>query len=244
MNLTPAQWMEVGFNLTYLVIISALVALMTVRLASVDDPTGVLHRIRNGFFFLALGDTGHVGFRVVALFRGGLESTVSLFGVRVHLVGVGALATAITVTILYLLLLDVWRVRFASRTPLYWALVAIGVLRLALLLPPQNDWGAVVPPLAWSLIRNAPLLVLGVAVAVLFLREGRRANDRTFVQFGALIVLSYAFYLPVILFVHAVPAIGVLMVPKTIVYLVMAWLAYVRLFAPHGDPLTTRPRSA
>ncbi len=239
MSLGPAQWMEIGFDLTYLVIIYVLVAWMSARLSTSGELQPVRRHLRNGFLLLALGDTGHVGFRVIALLRGGLEAKVDVAGGSFGLVGAGALATAITITFLYMLLLDTWRLRFgARRTPLYWGLMSMGVLRLALFIPAQNHWGDVMPPLGWSLLRNAPLVVLGLGVAVLMIRDGRRSGDKTFVQFGALIVLSYAFYAPVILFVQAVPAIGVLMVPKTVVYLVMAWLAYLRLFK---HPRVERP---
>jgi hypothetical protein len=110
-------------------------------------------------------------------------------------------------------------------------------LRLVLLLAPQNDWGSVVPPLEWSLIRNAPLLVLGLGVAGLFLRDASRAgargapgDARTFTWFAVLILASYAFYAPVILFVQRAPWVGMLMVPKTVMYLLLAWLAWTRLF--------------
>jgi len=231
MGLTPAQSMEVGFNLTYLVVIYALVGLMSARLPSTPDPLGLLRRFRLGFLLLAIGDTGHVGFRVVALLRGGVESRLEVAGVSIPLVGAGALATAVTITLLYMLLLDLWRARFsAPRTSLYWALMSMGLVRLLLFIPGQNHWGDVVPPWGWSMLRNAPLLVLGLSVAALMIRDGRRASDRTFRQLGLLIVLSYAFYLPVILFVQQVPLVGMLMLPKTVVYLLMAWLVYARLF--------------
>ena len=235
MNLTPAQWMEIGFNVSYLVALYVLVGLMTGKMLSAEDPQGVLRRFRDGFLLLALGDTGHVGFRVVALLRGGLESKVTVAGASLGLVGMGALATAITVTFLSMLLLDTWRVRFDKpRQVLYWWLMSLGVVRLLLFIPAENQWGQVVPPWDWSLARNLPLLVLGVTVAVLMIRDGRREKDKTFTWLGALILGSYAFYLPVLLFVQQVPAIGVLMVPKTLVYLVMAGLVYVRLFKKHG----------
>lgn len=245
MTLTPAQWMEVVFNLAYLAVIYALVAMMWSKQATTADPTGLLRRLRVGFLLLAVGDTGHVGFRVVAFFRGGLESRLDVLGYAVPLVGLGALSTAVTVTLLYMLLLDAWRVRFAApKSTLYWALLALGVLRLALFLPPQNEWGNVVPPWGWSLVRNAPLTVLGLSVAALMIRDGRRAQDPTFTRLGVLIVLSYAFYLPVILLVQRVPLVGMLMIPKTLMYVAMAWLAYARLFRPTsnaGDSPAARP---
>jgi hypothetical protein len=227
--------MEIAFDTSYLVAIYVLVGLMTGRLGDSEDARGLLRRFRDGFLLLALGDTGHVGFRVIALLRGGLDSKVELGGSTVALVGIGSLATAITVTLLYLLLVDIWRLRFdAPKGMLYWWLMSLGVVRLVLFLPAQNQWGNVMPPWDWSVLRNVPLALLGVTVAVLMVRDGRRAKDHTFTQLGALILLSYAFYVPVILLVQKVPAIGVLMVPKTLVYLVMAWLAYARLFKKHG----------
>ncbi|MBL8919525.1 MAG: hypothetical protein JNJ54_11730 [Myxococcaceae bacterium] len=227
--MTPAHWMEVVFNLTYLVVIFGLVIAMSARLT--EDR--LQHRLRNGFLLLAVGDTGHVGFRVVALLRGGLDSRADVLGLSVPLVGIGALSTAITVTLVYLLLLDTWRVRFgAARTWWYWSLAAMAVVRFALFLAPQNEWGNVVPPWEWSVLRNVPLTILGLGVAALMIRDGRRAGDATFTQLGWLIVGSYAFYLPVILFVQRVPPIGMLMIPKTLMYVAMAWLAYSRLFKP------------
>lgn len=231
--MTPAQWMEIVFNVTYLLVIYGLVVAMSLRLT----PDPVQQRLRAGFLLLALGDTGHVGFRVVALFRGGLDARVEVLGAPVPLVGAGALSTAITVTLLYVLLLDAWRVRFAAaRSALYWSLAAMAVVRLALFLPAQNEWGNVVPPWGWSMLRNAPLMVLGLGVAALMIRDGRRARDATFSTLGWLIVGSYTFYVPVIVLVQRVPPIGMLMIPKTLMYLAMAWLAYVRLFKPGGLP--------
>lgn len=237
MNLNPAQWMEIAFDVSYLVAIFAFVALMSARLTDAGPAQQLLlRRFRDGFLFLALGDTGHVGFRVVALLRGGLETRVELAGASVPLVGVGALATAITVTFLYMLLLDAWRIRFEQpRQILYWWLMSLGVVRLILFIPAQNQWGQLVPPFDWSLARNTPLALLGLTVAALMLRHGRRLKDSTFTWLGALILVSFAFYAPVIFFVQRWPAIGVLMVPKTLAYLAMAGLVYVRLFKPHGS---------
>lgn len=234
MSLAPAQWMEIVFNLSYLVAIFVCVALMSARLANAGaSQQPLLRRLRDGFFLLALGDTGHLGFRVVALLRGGLETKLELAGAQVPLVGLGALATATTVTFLYLLLLDAWRVRFERpRQRLYWGLMSLGVVRLLLFIPAGNAWGQVVPPFDWSLARNVPLAVLGVSVAALMLRDGRRLGDSTFTWLGALILVSFAFYAPVILFVQRLPAIGMLMVPKTLAYLAMAALVYARLFKP------------
>jgi hypothetical protein len=73
-------------------------------------------------------------------------------------------------------------------------------------------------------------MVQGLGVAYLILRDARLAHDRTFEWIGAMILVSYACYLPVILFVQQVPAIGMLMIPKTMAYVAIGFLAYLDLY--------------
>lgn len=233
MSQTTQMWMEIIFNLSYLVVIWTLVVLMWRRLPQVPVPDKPVAELFVGAFaLLALGDTGHVGFRVWAFLNGGLEQTVSVFGQQVGLVGLGALSTALTVTLFYVLMLMIWHRRFNK--PYGWfgilVFVAAGV-RLVLMLFPQNEWNSSVPPQPWSLIRNAPLMLAGLGVAYLILRDAFATNDRMFKWIGALIVVSYAFYAPVILFVQQAPAVGMLMIPKTLAYVAIAWIAYRNLFA-------------
>ena len=35
---------------------------------------------------------------------------------------------------------------------------------------------------------------------------------------GVMVILSFGFYIPVVLFAHTLPVIGVLMIPKTLAY--------------------------
>lgn len=217
---------EVAFNVTYLIVVWGLVALMSRnrgRVAAADRP--VAQRVMLMFALLALGDTGHVGFRVIAYARGGLEANPLL-------VGLGALSTAYTVTLFYMILVDVWRLRF--RKPLGvagWVLLAAGVVRLILMAFPQNRWEQVVAPYDWSLLRNALLTVQGVGVMVLILRDAYGANDTAFKWIGWMIFASFAFYAPVILWVAQVPSIGMLMIPKTCAYVAIAVVAYRALWA-------------
>jgi hypothetical protein len=231
MDLSASQWMELVFDAAYLVAIYAIVIMMSRRLHRADDPKGILRRFRGGFLLLAIGDTGHVGFRVLAYAMGGLDTSAAIAGLRLPLVGVGALATAVTVTILYAILLDIWRLRFRGRfTAAWWALMAVAVARLLIMIPPQNHWGDSVPPVGWSLARNIPLMALGLGIAVLMLIDALREKDRTFLWISVLIFLSYAFYTPVILLVQRIPAIGMLMIPKTVMYILMAVVGYRRMF--------------
>jgi hypothetical protein len=139
------------------------------------------------------------------------------------------------VTLFYVLLLETWRVRFARKYGgfEYLLLAATGV-RLLLLLPAANQWNSVVPPQPYALYRNLPLILLGLGTAFLILRDARRAHDRAFTWIGIMILVSYACYLPVILFVQQVPIIGMLMIPKTMAYLVVGFIAYYELYRSPG----------
>jgi hypothetical protein len=225
-------WMEIVFNVAYLVVVWGLVGAMVLRRATVAPADeSVARLVRWAFALLALGDTGHVGFRVLAYATGGLDTQFSLFGRQIGLVGLGALCTAVTVTLFYVLLLETWRVRFGSRYGWFeYVLLAAGAVRLLLLIPAANQWNSVVPPQPYVLYRNLPLVLLGLGTAFLILRDARRAGDRAFSWIGIMIFVSYACYLPVILFVQQLPIIGMLMIPKTMAYLVVGFVAYFELY--------------
>jgi len=235
MSETAVKWIEISFNLAYLIAVWGLVAAMVRRRPSVAPDDGPLTALMiAAFALLALGDTGHVGFRVLAYALGDLEFSLDIAGLRVGLIGLGALATALTVTWFFVLMLYAWSARF--RKPFGWfqyALLAAAAVRLVLMTLPTNRWNSAVPPQPWSTYRNLPLMVLGLGVAYLILRDAGQAGDRTFLWIGTMIVVSYACYIPVVLLVQQVPLLGMLMIPKTVAYLVIGFLAYRDLF--HQD---------
>ena len=218
-------WVEVVFNVTYLIVIWTLVAMMARRQSAVapaDRP--VAKRLMWAFALLALGDTGHVGFRVVAYALGGL-------GANPALVGLGALSTAYTVTLFYMLMVDIWRLRFHKPLGIAgWTLLGAGVVRLIIMAFPANHWEQIVPPYDWSLLRNALLVIQGVGVMILILRDAFRTGDTAFKSIGAMIAVSYAFYAPVILWSAQIPMLGMLMIPKTCAYVAIAIIGYRALF--------------
>ncbi|MHA1978056.1 MAG: hypothetical protein ACW98F_06945 [Candidatus Hodarchaeales archaeon] len=63
----PQILMELAFNIFYLIFIWFIVDLMTRNLSNVtQEDLTIARRFRLAFFLLALGDTGHVGFRIMA----------------------------------------------------------------------------------------------------------------------------------------------------------------------------------
>jgi hypothetical protein len=230
------MWVEIAFNITYLLVVWGFVVAMLRRQAALPlEQRSVTRLFILAFGLLALGDTGHVGFRVWAYALDGLDTRFALGGLEIGLVGLGALSTAITVTFFYVLVLFVWRRRFEKSLDWFAYLLMIAALiRLVVMAFPQNEWNSSVPPWTWSMVRNVPLIVQGLGVAYLIIRDARTAQDRVFKWIGAMILVSYAFYTPVILLVQRVPAIGMLMIPKTMAYVAIAWLAFANLFPQKG----------
>ncbi|HIE56763.1 MAG TPA: hypothetical protein EYP88_00835 [Anaerolineales bacterium] len=225
-------WFETSFNVVYLAAIWYLVIAMWRNLSGVNEKDrSVAQLFLAAFALLAVGDTGHVGFRVLALMIDGPQTMISLAGQPMLLIGLGTLVTSVTVTIFYVMMLVIWQRRFDK--PYGWLgilLFGMAIIRLVMMMPVANQWGTPTPPQPWTTYRNLPLIILGLGSAYLILRDAYKNQDRTFIWIGWMIVISYAFYIPVILFVQKVPLLGMLMIPKTLAYLAAAAIGYKALF--------------
>ncbi len=69
---------------------------------------------------------------------------------------------------------------------------------------------------------------MGVLIIVLFYRSARERRGRAFRWMWLTIVLSFAFYIPVVLWADAVPTVGLLMIPKIYAYV---WTVLIGYFA-------------
>lgn len=239
------QVFEIAFNVAYLTFIWTLVGLMTRRMKDVaPEDRRTAEWIRLAFLLLAFGDTGHVGFRVVAYALGQMDVRVNVFGTPMALLGLGSLTTAVTVTLFYIAMVYVWQFRFGHPdSGIANFLVLAGVIRLFILALPSNGWESLRSPYLISLCRNLFLVIQGLGVMALILRDSFRRGDRTFQWVGWMIAVSYAFYFPVILWAHRFPMLGMLMIPKTCAYVAIAWIAYRALWLRQAFPLT-RPAGA
>lgn len=170
---------------------------------------------------LGAGDAFHLVPRSYALWTTGLEANAAALGI-------GKLVTSITMTIFYLILYDIWRDRYQIRgrrplTGIIWGLVS---LRIALCLLPQNQWLTYRQPLLFGVLRNIPFAVMGILIIVLFAREAGKAEDSIFRSMPLAVALSFGFYLPVVLFSGIAPAVGMLMIPKTLAYVWIVWMCW------------------
>ena len=170
---------------------------------------------------LGVGDSFHLVPRALALCTTGLDS----FAFQL---GLGKWITSVTMTVFYVLLYYVWRERYEveGKNLLTVAVYTLAAIRVILCMMPQNQWLTDHSPLIWGIYRNIPFALLGILVIVLFYRSAKEKGDEAFGWMWLTIVLSFGFYIPVVLWAEAVPMIGMLMIPKTCAYVWTVMIGY------------------
>lgn len=170
---------------------------------------------------LGAGDSFHLVPRALALCTTGLDS----FAFQL---GLGKWITSVTMTVFYVLLYYVWREHYEveGQKSLTVAVYALAAIRVILCMMPQNQWLTDRSPLIWGIYRNVPFALLGILVIVLFYRSAKEKGDKAFGWMWLTIVLSFGFYIPVVLWAEAVPMIGMLMIPKTCAYVWTVMIGY------------------
>lgn len=171
---------------------------------------------------LGFGDSFHLVPRAVALCTTGLENYVVPLGI-------GKFITSITMTFFYILLYYVWRIRYnvQGKTWLTISFYLLAAARIVLCLFPQNAWTSADAPLSWGIYRNIPFALIGLLIIVLFYQSAKKANDKNFRFMWLTIVLSFGFYIPVVLWADVNPLIGMLMIPKTCAYVWTVLIGYL-----------------
>jgi hypothetical protein len=232
--------MESIFDVGYLVSVIILGSLI-IRRAAGKNREGLIFGILT--LILGCGDAFHLVPRIIALWTNGFETYAAALGI-------GKLVTSITMTIFYVLLYRVWQLHYAGQaagaapgaasamsgskggsgilTPVICILAAI---RIILCLFPQNEWLRPDAPLSWGIYRNIPFVILGLIIVIIFgvkagtvKKQGSAADSFRFMWLA--ITMSFAFYIPVVLWADAYPLIGMLMLPKTCAYVWMVVMGY------------------
>ncbi|MDO4882455.1 MAG: hypothetical protein Q3975_03815 [Oscillospiraceae bacterium] len=161
---------------------------------------------------LGCGDAFHLVPRVLNYWTDG-DYTAAL--------GIGKLVTSITMTLFYILIEYARRDRYkiAGEKGVLASVWILGIIRIALCCFPQNGWTSAEPSLLWGILRNIPFALLGILTVVLWLRSAK--NDKPLKLMWLAVTLSFLFYIPVVLFAQTMPMLGMLMLPKTCMYVWM-----------------------
>ncbi len=166
---------------------------------------------------LGIGDAFHLVPRVLNYF---IECDFSMW------LGVGKLVTSITMTVFYVLMFHLYYALSAKCTgrPLAIILYVLAAARVIICLLPQNQWIANESSVTWGIIRNVPFVAIGAIIVVLYF--GIKQYNPHFRLIWLWVTLSFMFYIPVAVFASIVPLFGMLMLPKTVCYMIIVWTFY------------------
>lgn len=209
------KYFEVVFSIFYLVS----VLYMSIKMIKWGKNSKIVRLFGYMGFILGFGDSFHLVPRIYALLTTGLEANAAVLGI-------GKAITSITMTLFYVLLFLIWEIRY-NITGDKKLRIGIGILaaaRIVLSLMPQNQWTLYNAPLDWAIYRNIPFAILGAIIVYISLKEAKKHSDNIFKKIGTAVIISFACYLPVVLFANIFSLVGILMIPKTIAYL---WIVYV-----------------
>ncbi len=209
--------MEPIFEIAYLIIVIAL-GVWILRLSGGRKQYALFGVMA---IVLGCGDAFHLVPRIYALWTDGLSNHAAALGF-------GKAVTSITMTVFYMFLYRIWQLRYKRENTKTLTMIVYGLaaVRVALCLFPQNQWLSADAPLRWGIYRNIPFLLLGIYIIALYGREVQRSDDSAFRRMPLAIALSFAFYVPVVLGADSIPALGMLMIPKTCAYVWIVWMGY------------------
>ena len=170
---------------------------------------------------LGCGDAFHLVPRAYALCTDGLANHAAALGF-------GKLVTSVTMTVFYVILYYIWKMRYRveGKNGLTAAVWGLAIVRIFLCFMPGHDWLSASAPLSWGIYRNIPFAVLGLLMIVLFYRKAKKTADSGFGFMWLAITLSFGFYIPVVLWADTIPAVGALMIPKTCAYVWIVVMGY------------------
>lgn len=169
---------------------------------------------------LGCGDAFHLVPRVLRYFVQG-DFTAAL--------GVGKLVTSITMTIFYILMFYIYKNKYKveNTKKIECSIWILAVIRIILCMLPQNNWITNDGSVIMGIIRNIPFTIMGLIIIVLYYQKRKECNE--FKHIWINVLLSFLFYLIVVLGTTKAPILGAFMIPKTVCYILII-VAFAKMF--------------
>lgn len=203
--------MEAIFCVAY-IIVTLILGVGIIKIAK-DDKESKLFGIMA--LVLVSGDAFHLIPRIMA--------AVNQAGDYSKAMGIGTLITSVTMTIFYLIMYYVYELRSKKNNKqLMICMICLAAIRIILCLMPQNDWTGE-SPTSWGIYRNIPFVIMGIIMIILYYK---RRDDKPYRFMWLAILFSFVFYIPVVLWADVSPMVGMLMLPKTCMYVWMVVMGY------------------
>lgn len=169
---------------------------------------------------LGLGDSFHLIPRVLNYF---IDADFTWY------LGFGKLVTSITMTIFYIFVFWLYKSVYnkddKSTKTTGITIYVLAILRVALCLAPGNKWFTGEGSMLWAVLRNLPFIVIGLIIVCLYFKV--RKEDKYLSRLWLYTTLSFLFYIPVAVFASLLPMLGMLMLPKTVCYVLML-ISFIR----------------
>lgn len=201
---------EAIFDILYLTVASILG--FTLLFSEPGNTVGMLAGVMA--LVLVGGDAFHLVPRIIVIKTGREERYRNMLGR-------GKQIASITMTLFYVFLWQIALQVFIPNDNKLWSYIIyiLSAVRIFMCLLPQNKWMQRYPPVNWGIWRNIPFFLQGMTVAGLFFSF--RSTIEGLSMMWLAIILSFAFYLPVVLWANKNPKVGMLMLPKTCTYIWM-----------------------
>ncbi len=204
------KWGESSFDIAYLFIAIILGIMM---ISKSKKKLGKMMGITT--LVLGCGDAFHLVPRVLNYF---VDYDFTMY------LGLGKLVTSITMTVFYIFMYYIYLENYKVKENkiVTYSVWVLSMVRVALCLFPQNNWITDSSPLFWDILRNIPFTILGGLIVVLYFKE--RNKDKVFKYIYLLVTLSFLFYIPVVVGTGSIPILGMLMLPKTVCYVLIMFV--------------------
>jgi hypothetical protein len=176
----------VFLNVTYFLILVTVISKMALKTLKMrGEPVQIARWFKWSLLLLAIGEGGHALEKTLAFVLQNNRLTFIWLGEIVALEGAMAFLSAVSITLFYMFMIEVWRLRFNTHyNQLYRGLQGFLVLRFVLLLMPQNQWRFFEMNYSWSIIRNIPLVIVGLLLASLIYTNAKQEHDDFFAKVG------------------------------------------------------------
>ncbi|MPN27861.1 hypothetical protein SDC9_175295 [bioreactor metagenome] len=131
-------------------------------------------------------------------------------------------------TIFYVILYRIWELRFdiKNSTNLRAVIGVLAAIRIILCFFPQNQWFIYNSPISWGIYRNIPFAIMGIIMIYIMYREAVKHKDKDYKFMALAVFLSFALYIPVVLWGTIYRPVGILMIPKTLAYVWIVLIGY------------------
>ena len=203
---------ETIFDIIYLLIV-IIIGIIILKKQN-DDVENIIGK---SILILGIGDAFHLIPRIISYFS---RMNFSMY------LGIGKLITSITITIFYFYLYKIYKelINTQKNKKLNFIIYVLILIRIALCLLPQNKWEINKSPFYMSIVRNVPFVILGAIIIYLYFKD--RNVNKNLKNIWIYVLFSFIFYVPVAFFSSIYPILGILMIPKTICYILIVYTFY------------------